>query len=442
MGMVETVQTATRIDSAFGASVVRKVAWRLIPFMGLLYFINYLDRVNVGFAALTMNHDLGFSPAVYGNGAGILFLGYFLFQVPSNMALGKYGTRAVIMPIMLLWGAVSMAMAFVTGPTSFYVLRFLLGAAEAGFFPGMILYLTYWFPASARGRVAGAFLLAIPLSSVLGAPASTALLGVSGLGLHGWQWLFILQGLPAVVLGLFTIRVLTDRPEQAVWLTDAEKSWLAGALADERRAAGPGQHSSFGAAILDIRVWTFALIYFGAVIGLYGITMWLPQILKGYGGLTNFQTGLLAMVPYTLAALAMYLWGAHSDATGERTWHVAIPAFLGGIGLAASALLSGNPTLDFIALTVAAIGVYVVIPVFWTLPTAVLTGTAAAGGIALINAVGNIGGYAGPALVGYVRETTQSYADALLTLAAFAFLAGILAVVIGRNVSRIADPAT
>ncbi len=437
--MIETVQIqpgATIDRSAFGVSVVRKVAWRLIPFMGLLYFINYLDRVNVGFAALTMNHDLGFSPAVYGNGAGILFLGYFLFQVPSNMALGKYGTRAVIMPIMILWGAVSMAMAFVTGPTSFYVLRFLLGAAEAGFFPGMILYLTYWFPASARGRVAGAFLLAIPLSSVLGAPASTALLSIGGLGLHGWQWLFILQGLPAVVLGLFTVRILTDRPEQAGWLTDAEKSWLSGALADERRAAGPGQHTRFRAALLDIRVWTFALIYFGAVIGLYGITMWLPQILKGYGGLTNFQTGLLAMVPYTLAALAMYLWGAHSDATGERTWHVAIPALVGGAGLTASALLSGNPTLDFIALTVAAIGVYVVIPVFWTLPTAVLAGTAAAGGIALINAVGNIGGYAGPALVGYVRETTQSYADALLTLAAFAFLAGILAVVIGRTVSR------
>ena len=433
--MVETAQTGPRADSTFGANVVRKVAWRLIPFMGLLYFVNYLDRVNVGFAALTMNHDLGFSPAVYGNGAGILFLGYFLFQVPSNLALSRYGTRAVIMPIMILWGAVSMAMAFVTGPVSFYVLRFLLGAAEAGFFPGMILYLTYWFPAAVRGRVAGAFLLAIPLSSVLGAPASTALLSVNGLGLHGWQWLFILQGLPAVVLGFFTLRVLTDKPEQAGWLAAAEKSWLAGTLAAERRAAGPRQHSSFRTAILDIRVWVFALIYFGVVIGLYGITMWLPQIFKGYGGLSNFQTGLLAMVPYTLAALAMYLWGAHSDATGERTWHVAIPALLGGVGLTASALLSGSPILDFVALTLAAIGIYVVIPVFWTLPTVALSGTAAAGGIALINAVGNIGGYAGPALVGYVRETTQSYADALLTLAGFAFLAGILTVAVGRKVT-------
>ncbi len=433
--MVETAQIGPRTDSILGAGVVRKVAWRLIPFMGLLYFVNYLDRVNVGFAALTMNHDLGFSPAVYGNGAGILFLGYFLFQVPSNLALGRYGTRAVIMPIMILWGAVSMAMAFVTGPVSFYVLRFLLGAAEAGLLSGHApisdLLVSSGGPRPyRRGVLAGDSAL-----QRLGRP------GVYRAAFRQWfgaAWLavlFILQGLPAVVLGFFALRVLTDKPDQASWLTAAEKSWLARALADERQGAGLRQHSRFRTAILDLRVWVFALIYFSTVIGLYGITMWLPQILKGYGGLSNFQTGLLAMVPYTLAALAMYLWGVHSDTTGERTWHVAIPALLGGVGLTASALLSNNPTLGFIALTVAAIGIYVVIPVFWTLPTAALRGTAAAGGIALINAVGNIGGYAGPALIGYVRETTQSYAYALLTLAAFAFLAGILTIAIGRRVT-------
>ena len=385
-----------------------------------------------------MNRDLGFSPSVYGNGAGILFTGYFLFQIPSNIAVEKFGTRAVIMPIMIAWGIVSTAMAFVTGPVSFYVLRFLLGAAEAGFFPGMILYLTYWFPGKARGRVAGLFLLAIPLSSVLGAPASTALLGVDGLGLKGWQWLFVLQGLPAIALGFLTLRMLTDRPEQATWLTDAEKSWLTGEIAAEH-AGGAARHTKFSKAILDIRVWIFTLMYFGVVTGLYGVTMWLPQIVKGFGGLSNFEIGLLTMIPYTFAALAMYFWGAHSDTTGERTWHVAIPALMGGVGLTASALLGGVPALDFVALTVGAIGVYVVIPVFWTLPTAVLSGAAAAGGIALINAVGNTGGYFGPALVGYVLQETKSYSDALMVLAAFAFLTGILSIAVGRGTRTVAQ---
>jgi ACS family tartrate transporter-like MFS transporter len=433
------IQSSPALDTAeFGARILRKVRLRLIPFMALLYFVNYLDRVNVGFAALTMNRDLGFSPSVYGTGAGILFLGYFLFQIPSNIALEKFGTRAVIMPIMIAWGIVSTAMAFVTGPVSFYVLRFLLGTAEAGFFPGMILYLTYWFPGTARGRVAGLFLLAIPLSSVLGAPASTALLSVDGLGLKGWQWLFVLQGLPAIALGFLTLRMLTDRPEQADWLTDAEKNWLSGQIAAEHRAGDAVKHTKFSTAIRDVRVWVFTLMYFGVVTGLYGVTMWLPQIVKGFGGLSNFEIGLLTMIPYTFAALAMYFWGAHSDKTGERTWHVAIPALMGGIGLTASALLGGIPALDFIALAIGAIGVYATIPVFWTLPTAVLSGTAAAGGIALINAIGNTGGYFGPALVGYVLQATQSYSNALMTLAGFAFLTGILTIAMGRGKRAIA----
>jgi len=426
----ETAMSAS-IQSEFGAAIVRKVSRRLIPFMALLYFVNYLDRVNVGFAALTMNHDLGFSPEIYGNGAGILFLGYFLFQVPSNVALHKFGTRAVIMPIMIAWGLVSTAMAFVTGPASFYTLRFLLGAAEAGFFPGMILYLTYWFPAAVRGRISGAFLLALPLSSVLGAPASTVLLGIRTLGLQGWQWLFILQGVPAVLLGLLALRVLTDRPMEAGWLTPAEKSWLAAELAKEHRAGDPAQRFSLREAVLDVRVWTFALVYFSAVFGFYGITFWLPQILKSFGGMTNTQVGLLTAIPYLMAVPAMYFWGAHSDRTGERAWHVALACFAAGIGFAASAIFSGLPPLAFIALAVAAASIYSVIPVFWTLPTRVLAGVGAAGGIALINAFGNLSGYFGPLLIGYVRQTTGSYAGGLLTLAGFAMLAGLLAVVGG-----------
>jgi ACS family tartrate transporter-like MFS transporter len=423
-------------QTEFAAAIVRKVSWRLIPFMALLYFVNYLDRVNVSFAALTMNQDLGFSPEVYGNGAGILFLGYFLFQVPSNVALHRYGTRAVIMPIMIVWGLVSTAMAFVSGPTSFYALRFLLGAAEAGFFPGMILYLTYWFPASQRGRIAGAFLLALPLSSVLGAPVSTVLLGIQALGLQGWQWLFILQGVPAVLLGFLALGLLTDRPAPASWLTEPEKAWLAAELAKEHRADDPAQRSGLKEAVLDIRVWTFALIYFSTVFGFYGITFWLPQILKSFGGMTNLQVGFLTAVPYLIAVPAMYYWGAHSDRTGERAWHVAIPAFAAGIGFAASAIFGDVPAAAFVALAVAAASIYSVIPVFWTLPTRVLAGLAAAGGIALINAFGNLSGYFGPALVGYVRQTTGSYAYGLLTLSGFAMLAGVLTLLVGRATHR------
>jgi ACS family tartrate transporter-like MFS transporter len=417
-------------------AVVRKISRRLIPFMALLYFVNYLDRVNVSFAALTMNHDLGFSPEIYGNGAGVLFLGYFLFQVPSNVALHRFGTRAVIMPIMIAWGLVSTAMAFVSGPASFYALRFLLGATEAGFFPGMILYLTYWFPARVRGRIAGAFLLALPLSSVLGAPASTVLLGVHELGLKGWQWLFVLQGVPAVLLGFLAPAVLTDRPAQARWLSEHEKTQLAAELAKEHRDDDPSQRSGLKAAILDVRVWAFALVYFGVVFGFYGITFWLPQILKSFGGLTNLQVGFLTAVPYMIAVPSMYYWGAHSDRTGERAWHVAIPAFAAAIGFAASAVFGDVPALAFIALSVAAASIYSVIPVFWTLPTRVLAGVAVAGGIALINAFGNLSGYFGPALVGYVRHTTGSYAYGLLTLAGFAMLAGVLAVMVGRSTDR------
>lgn len=428
--------TATSVptdDQAFGAATLRKVALRLIPFMALLYFANYLDRVNVGFAALTMNEDLGFSATVYGAGAGVLFLGYVVFQVPSNLALERIGTRRWVATIMVVWGLLSAGMAFVTGPTSFYVLRFLLGVAEAGFFPGMILFLTVWFPVRMRAKITGSFMIAIPLSSVFGAPVSTATLGVSGLGLDGWQWLYILQGLPASFLGLVVLAVLTDRPEDARWLTDRERDWLVKTLAAEQHQRDAAYTASLRQTLFNPKFYLFGLMYFGITICLYGLSLWLPQIVKSFGGLTNMQVGLLTAVPYVFAAAVMYFWCAHSDTSGERKMHVALPAILAGLSLAASGYLIGSPTLAFIALSIASLGTYAALPLFWTLPTAVLGSAAAAGGIALVNAIGNIGGYVGPAVMGYIRDQTGSYAYGLLTLGLFSILSGVLALLMGHD---------
>ena len=417
--------------------VIRKATWRLIPFMGLLYFVAFLDRVNIGFAALNMNQDMGFSATVYGTAAGIFFVGYFLFEVPSNVMLERVGARRWIARIMITWGVIGAAMAFVQGPYSFYILRFLLGLAEAGFFPGMILYLTYWFPAAYRARIVGAFLIAIPLSSVIGAPVSTMLLGFEGLGLKGWQWLFILEGLPAVLLGFVVLYFLTDKPSDAKWLTSEEKDWLNGVLAEEERTRSKADHSqSLKSALLNGRVWLFSAIYFGILIGLYGLGLWLPQIIQAFGALSNIQIGLLTVIPYFFAAIAMYLWGLHSDLTGERIWHVALAALVGAIGLTASSFLGFSPVFALIALTVGAIGIYSTLPAFWTLPTAILSGTAAAGGIALINSVGNLGGYLGPSLVGYLKDRTQSYAAGLMILGLFIAVSGILTLYVGYQQKR------
>jgi ACS family tartrate transporter-like MFS transporter len=420
-------------DTDLSAHTLRKVTLRLVPFMALLYFANYLDRVNVGFAALTMTEDLKFTNTVYGTGAGILFLGYVLFQVPSNMALQRIGTRVWVTTIMVIWGLVSAAMAFVTDATSFYILRFLLGVAEAGFFPGMILYLTVWFPARMRAKITAVFMMAIPMSSVLGAPVSTSLLNVSGLGLDGWQWLFILQGLPASLLGLLVLLVLTDTPEKAEWLTDAERGWLVGTLAAERRARDASLTANLRQIMLNPKFYLFGVIYFGMTVCLYGLSLWLPQIVKSFGGLTNMEVGLLTAIPYLIATGAMYFWGAHSDRTGERKWHVAIPIILGGIFLGLSGYLIAAPTAAFIALSLAAITVYASLPQFWTLPTAVLGSATAAAGIALVNAVGNIGGYFGPVIVGKIKDATGSYTYGLVVLGGFAILSGVLALLIGHD---------
>ena len=372
-------QPAAPAKSDIETSTIRTISWRLIPFLVLAYFFSYLDRVNLGFAALTMNADLKFTPLVFAWGAGIFFIGYFIFEVPSNLALEKFGASRWIARIMVTWGIISAAMAFVSGELSFYILRFLLGVAEAGFFPGIILYLTYWYPADYRARFLAAFAIAVPVSTVIGAPISGLLLGLDGMmGLKGWQWLFIIEGIPSVLLGIVTWFYLTDRPEKADWLTAEQKAWLAAKLQAEIATKQAAKHLTLGEALSSPKVITLSLIYFGFVGALYGMQFWLPQIVKAFG-LTNAQTGFVTAIPYLFGTIAMILWARHSDATRERVAHVGGPLLLTAAALAVSSYIT-DPAITMIVLTVAAIGIFCTFAVFWTLPTAWLSGTAAAGG--------------------------------------------------------------
>jgi ACS family tartrate transporter-like MFS transporter len=404
-------------------AVLGKAAFRLIPFLGLLYVVSFLDRVNVSYAALTMNADIGLSASAFGLGAGIFFIGYFLFEVPSNLILHRVGARTWIARILVTWGGVAMAMAAVRGPLSFLVARFILGIAEAGFFPGMILYLTYWFPGPERGRIIGAFMLAVPVASAVGGPLSTALLGTSLFGLAGWQTMFLIEGLPAIVLGLVVMAVLPDRPASARWLNERERQCLEALVARDEPA--PVRLID---GLLSLEVWRFAAVYSGLVLGLYGFGFWAPQIIKSLGDLPNGQVGLISAIPYVCAAIAMVLWGRHSDATGERIWHVCAPACVGALGFLASATVT-DPFLSLIALSFGALGIYAALPVFWTLPTAILSGPAAAGGIALINSIGNLGGYLGPFAVGWLKDWTGGYAAGLLVIAGALLGSGLLVLV-------------
>jgi ACS family tartrate transporter-like MFS transporter len=411
--------------SEIETSTIRTISWRLIPFLVLAYFFSYLDRVNLGFAALTMNAELKFSPTIFAWGAGIFFIGYFIFEVPSNLALEKFGASRWIARIMVSWGIVSACMALVTGVASFYGLRFLLGVAEAGFFPGIILYLTYWYPAEYRGRFLAAFAIAVPVSTVIGAPISGLLLGLDGaMGLKGWQWLFIIEGVPAVLLGIVTWFYLTDRPEKADWLTPQQKTWLASRLAAENAAKQAAQHLTLGQALTSPKVIMLSLIYFGFVGALYGMQFWLPQIVKAFG-LSNAQTGFVTAIPYLFGTIAMILWARHSDASRERVMHVGAPLLLTAAALAASSTIA-DPFLTMVVLTVAAIGVFCTFGVFWTLPTAWLSGAAAAGAIALINSVGNLAGFAGPYLIGWVKEATGNTSTGLLVLALLPLIGGVM----------------
>jgi len=416
-------------------NIFTRIAWRIIPFMGLLYVVNFLDRVNVGFAALTMNNDLGLGAEAFGVGAGIFFLGYFFFEVPSNVILEKVGARLWMFRIMFTWGLVSMAMAFAQGPWSFYGLRFLLGVAEAGFFPGMMLYLTYWFPQSQRAKYNSLFFAAIPLSSALGSPLSGYILGFDGFqGLHGWQWLFLLEGLPSCVLAFAVLFVLPDKPARAKFLTDAEKQFVATTLA--REATPP---ASLWAGLSDRRVWILAVTDIGIIIALYGLGLWLPQIVKAMG-FSNLETGFVVALPYVASTIAMILWARSSDTLRERVWHVAIPALFASASLIAAGFLGAN-LWAILALTGASIGIYAALVTYWTLPPSFLGGTAAAGGIAFINSVGNLGGFFGPTLMGWLKQSTGGYAAGMFVLAGFLIVPAVVVVLLGRTRALALAPA-
>ena len=419
-------------ESDIEKSTMRAVSVRILPFLILAYFICVLDRVNVSFAALTMNADLAFTPLIYAWGAGIFFIGYFILEVPSNIALHHFGARRWIARIMVTWGLISASMAFVSGPTSFYALRFLLGVAEAGFFPGIVLYLTYWYPAKYRARVMSAFILGAPLSAVFGGPVSGLLLEMNNmLGLKGWQWLFIIEGIPAAILGVIAFFYLTDRPSDAKWLDPEQKKWLEARLDGERSAKEAAHRMTLLQALKSSKVLALSFVYFGLLAGLYGIQFWLPQIVKGFG-LTNVQTGFVSALPFAFGTIAMYLWGRRSDRTQERVWHIAVPLFVTAAALVASAY-AGNLPLTMVALIVAAVGGFAAFGLFWTLPTALLTGVAAAGGIALINSIGSLAGFGGPYLIGWVKELTGNTITGLLVLAVLPAVAAFLVLVLGHD---------
>jgi MFS transporter, ACS family, tartrate transporter len=426
--------------SELEARVLRKVTLRIVPFIMLLYFVAFIDRVNIGFASLTMNKDIGLSPSVYGFGAGIFFWGYFLFEVPSNIALDRIGARIWIARVMITWGLVSAAMAFVKGATSFYVLRFLLGAAEAGFFPGIILYLSYWFPARQRAAVTALFLAAQALSTILGSPLSGALLEMDGLlGLKGWQWLFLLEALPAVLLGFVVLGFMTDRPEQAKWLADEERDWLVKTMnAESADKAATAAHSIWH-GLADPRVLALSLVYFGTSAGLYTLGIWAPQIIKQFG-LSSFAVGCLNAIPPTAAVLAMIWWARHSDRTGERTWHVVIPCLLAALGLALAAPATGI-TAVLAALTLVNIGISSCKPPLWSVPTMFLSGSAAAAGIATINSIGNLGGFVGPAMIGWIKDRTGSFAGGLYFVGGLLLLSALLTFLLSRSQHAKPSPA-
>jgi MFS family permease len=418
-------------------SAISKARRRLVPFLFLLYVVAYLDRINVGFAALQMNRTLGLSSTTYSLGAGIFFLSYTAFEVPSNIILARVGARLWIARIMVTWGLVSAATMFVRSASGFYALRFLLGAAEAGFFPGIIFCLTRWFPSAERARAVAAFMTAVLAAGIVGGPVSGALLALDGAGgLAGWQWLFLLEGVPAVGLGLIVWRVLPERPVDAAWLSGAERAALTAAL-DEDARAQPASIESVGAAVASGRVWLLAAVYFTIPVALYAVGFWLPQILQAASGAGNFVVGLLTAVPYAVGAVGMIVAGRHSDRTGERRWHVALAALVGGAGFAATALVHGTGA-SLAALSIAMLGLASMFGPFWTLATSFLRGIGAAAGIALINSVGNIGGFVGPNIMGYVGQRTSSLTSGLVAVGAILACGGLL--VLAMPASRSARP--
>lgn len=424
--MNDTTAEGLRFDDTTGIDrIYKKITLRLIPFLLFCYILSYLDRVNIGFAKLQMLGDLQFSDAVYGLGAGVFFLGYFFFEVPSNIIMHKVGARRWIARIMVSWGILSAAMMFVEGATSFYILRFLLGLAEAGFFPGIIYYLTRWYPADRRGRATSLFLTAVALAGVIGGPLSGWILrdtnGVAGLA--GWQWMFLIEGIPSIITGFFLLRYLDDKVEDAKWLTDAEKREVIALLQKE---AGTKTHSATGKAFASGRTWLLSAIYFLFVFSLYGISFWLPTIIKATGVKDSLDIGLLSALPWAAGVIAMVLLARSADRRGERRWHIAIPAVIGAIGFVISVKFSANVPVAMLGMSIATMGIMSVLPIFWSIPTAYLGGAAAAAGIALINSFGNLSGFAGPSLMGWVKGVTGTLDSGVYVLAACLLAGGLL----------------
>jgi MFS transporter, ACS family, tartrate transporter len=404
---------------------LRKVYWRLLPLALVSYFMCYLDRINVGFAALTMNKDIGLDAATYGMAAGVFFWGYFLFEVPSNMILEKVGARIWIARIMVSWGILSGATAFVTGPWTFLTVRFLLGLAEAGLFPGIVLFFTYWFPDNHRARIMAWFTMALPVAVAAGAPMSTGLMQLNGtFGIAGWKWMYIAEAVPTILLGILVLAFLTDRPAQAKWLTNEERGWLAGVMAGEARVIQAKHKIGVWRSFWDPKVLLLTLNYLGIVTASLGLLLFLPQMVKQLG-FTTMQVGWVTMIPYTCGAISMGLWGWISDRMQERRWNLFWACALAAAGLVISGMTIGT-YWALVGMSISAIGLYGTKGPFWSMPPMILTGAAAATGIAWINSIGNLGGFIGPSLVGWAKQLSGSFAAGLYVLAAFALMSAVV----------------
>lgn len=424
--MNDTTAEGVRFNASTSIDrIYKKISLRLIPFLLFCFILSYLDRVNIGFAKLQMLGDLHFSDAVYGLGAGVFFIGYFFFEVPSNIIMHKVGPRRWLTRILVTWGFLSASMMFVQGTTSFYAIRFLLGVAEAGFFPGIIYYLTRWFPAERRGRATSLFLLALPLSGLIGGPLSGWILrDTNGIaGLSGWQWMFLIEGLPTVIAGFFLFHYLDDNVADAKWLTDVEKREVIALMQKEEATK---THSATGKAFGSARTWLLSLIYFLFVFSLYGISFWLPTIIKAAGVKDALNIGLLSALPWAAGVVPMLLIARSADRRGERRWHIFVPAVIGAIGFIISVKFSVNVPIALVGMSIATMGILSVLPIFWSLPTAYLGGAGAAAGIALINSFGNLSGFVGPTLMGWLKGITGTLDSGVYMLAGCLFLGGLL----------------
>jgi MFS transporter, ACS family, tartrate transporter len=417
------------------SAVVSRLMWRLLPFLFLLYIVAYLDRINVSYAILQMRGQLHLSERAYGNAAGIFFLGYFLFQVPSNLVLQKAGVRRWICGLMVTWGLISCSMIFIRGPRSFYALRFLLGAAEAGFFPGMIFYMKSWFPSNARARAVAWFMTANPLAGVVGSPISGALMALRGGGLEGWQWLFLIEGIPAIVLGALVLWILTDRPEEATWLTEPQLNWLVSTLGREsgERDISISHSMAIYRSAMFVRIGMLSLVYFAVPACMYGVTFWLPTAIRNLSSLSFFGTGVVAAIPYLVTAVAMVWVAMHSDRSGERRWHTAIPAFLAALALGVAAYAESSWVV-IAGMSLAMMGAQSMSGPFWAMATSRMSGTAA--GIATINALGNLGGFFGPYIIGVTRSAGGGFRGGLLAIGATLMIGGCVALVVESDFSQ------